>query len=130
MTVIYTMILFTTMILVCNVFPYYVLVAAALIASFFAIQYYYLNSVRYLKLLTSETNAYIFAHFSETLSGLSVIRYVIAFYIVLIKIELLMQKTDLEVTVRLELIVTTELNSAWIMYNYGLASVWTLLPVC
>ena len=75
MTTIYTMILMTTLILVCTVLPWYSFVAFALILSFVGIQYYYLKSARFLKMLAGQTNSPIFAHFSETLSGLSVIRY-------------------------------------------------------
>jgi ABC-type multidrug transport system fused ATPase/permease subunit len=66
--------LLTTVILVCNVLPYYTFVAAGLFVSFGIFQWLYMNTIQTLKHLASETNSPIFAHISETLNGIAVVR--------------------------------------------------------
>lgn len=74
MTTIYVMILLTTVIIVCVVAWYYVFVVMALFGSFIFIQWYSTTGVQFIKGLFGLTNAPIFTHVSETLTGISVIR--------------------------------------------------------
>lgn len=73
-TIIYLMILLTTMILVCVVLPYYTIVAAALLGSLIALQWYFIKCSRKLKTIAASTNSPIFAHLSETIQGISIVR--------------------------------------------------------
>jgi len=73
-TLIYLMILLTSVIIVCTVLPYYTVVLALLISSFFIMYFLYSSTAQYLKDLSGSTNASLFSHLNESLTGLAVIR--------------------------------------------------------
>jgi ABC-type multidrug transport system fused ATPase/permease subunit len=74
MTLIYLMILLTTVIIVCISLPYYTIVIAALAISFFIMYLLYAPAAAKLKSDSGTTNAKVFAHLNESLSGLLVLR--------------------------------------------------------
>jgi len=73
-TLIYLMILLTSIIIVCTSLPYYTIVLAVLVVSFFVMYFLYSAPAQYLKDQSGLTNAEIFAHLNESLTGLAVIR--------------------------------------------------------
>eukprot|EP01119_Soliformovum_irregulare_P000193 TRINITY_DN1013_c0_g1_i2.p1 TRINITY_DN1013_c0_g1~~TRINITY_DN1013_c0_g1_i2.p1 ORF type:complete len:1143 (+),score=404.47 TRINITY_DN1013_c0_g1_i2:123-3551(+) len=74
MTVIYIMILITTIVLVCVVIPLYAIVSGVLLITFLVIFYFYIFGARLLKAAVGETNSNIFSYLSESLTGLSTVR--------------------------------------------------------
>lgn len=74
MLMVYSLILTTTLVLVCITLPYYSIVAFCLLGSFFYLQLYYIRSSKLMKTLASSTNSPIFAHVSESLQGIAVVR--------------------------------------------------------
>jgi ABC-type multidrug transport system fused ATPase/permease subunit len=74
MTMIYLMILLTTVIIVCISLPYYTIVIAVLAISFIIMYLLYAPAAAKLKEESGVTNASIFAHLNESLSGVMVLR--------------------------------------------------------
>jgi ATP-binding cassette subfamily C (CFTR/MRP) protein 1 len=74
MTLIYLMILLTSVIIVCVSLPYYTVVLALLIGSFVIFYGLYAAPAQFLKEEIGATNSDMFAHLNESLTGLPVIR--------------------------------------------------------
>ncbi|GBF99292.1 ABC transporter [Raphidocelis subcapitata] len=74
MTGIYAMILLTSLAIVTVSIHYYAAMTAALLASFFMMQYLYLPAATVLKRWAGETAGAVFVHVDESLQGMDVIR--------------------------------------------------------
>eukprot|EP01125_Pyxidicula_operculata_P021880 TRINITY_DN8721_c0_g1_i1.p1 TRINITY_DN8721_c0_g1~~TRINITY_DN8721_c0_g1_i1.p1 ORF type:complete len:1258 (+),score=294.88 TRINITY_DN8721_c0_g1_i1:29-3775(+) len=74
MALIYSMILLTTLIIVCVSIPYFTIVAVVLLIGFFLMQLFSYRVVKFFKDLVASSNGPIFAHVGETLHGISVVR--------------------------------------------------------